>query len=106
MALSIAVVGSIVSTVYRALAIQPGTFDAEASHAKQSLGAAHEAAGTLPADKAHDLLAAAQQAVAEGLALAVGVSAALLLASAVAGWVLGQRPAPAPNPCVDELRPS
>jgi MFS transporter, DHA2 family, multidrug resistance protein len=88
MALGIAMLGSIVAGVYRGLAIPPGTLDVVASHAKESLGAAHEAAGTLPADKAHALLAAAQSAFTEGLAIAAGVGSALLLASAGAVWLL------------------
>jgi DHA2 family multidrug resistance protein-like MFS transporter len=88
MALGIAMLGSIVAGVYRGLAIPPGTVDAVASHAKETLGAAHEAAGMLPADEAHGLLTAARSAFTEGLAIAAGVGSALLLASAVAVWVL------------------
>jgi DHA2 family multidrug resistance protein-like MFS transporter len=88
MALGIAMLGSIVAGVYRGLAIPPGTLDAVASHAKETLGAAREAAGTLPADKAHGLLTAAQSAFTEGLAIAAGVGSALVLASAVAVWLL------------------
>jgi DHA2 family multidrug resistance protein-like MFS transporter len=88
MALGIAMLGSIVAGVYRGLAIPPGTLDAVASHAKETLGAAHEAAGMLPADQAHGLLTAARSAFAEGLAIAAGVGSALLLASALAVWLL------------------
>ena len=97
MALGIAMLGSIVAGVYRGLAIPPGTLDAVASHAKETLGAAHEAAATLPADKAHELLTAAQSAFTEGLAIAAGVGSALLLASAAAVWLL-LKPRPAREP--------
>jgi DHA2 family multidrug resistance protein-like MFS transporter len=88
MALGIAMLGSVVAGVYRGLAIPPGTLDGVASHAKETLGAAQEAAGTLPADKAHGLLTAARSAFTEGLAIAAGIGSALLLASAVAVWLL------------------
>lgn len=94
MALGIALLGSIVAGVYRGLAIPPGTLDGVASHAKESLGAAHQAAGTLPADEAFDLLTAAQSSFTQGLAIAAGVGSALLLASAGAVWVL-LKPRPA-----------
>lgn len=93
MALGIAMLGSIVAGVYGGLAIPPGTLDAVASHARKTLGAAHEAAGTLPADQAHDLLAAAQSAFTDGLAIAAGVGSVLLLASAATVWLL-LKPAP------------
>ena len=96
MALGIAMLGSVVAGVYRGLAIPPGTLDAVASHAKETLGAAHEAAESLPADKAHGLLMAAQSAFTEGVSVAAGVGAALLLASAVTVWVL-LKPRPAPS---------
>jgi DHA2 family multidrug resistance protein-like MFS transporter len=102
MALGIAVLGSIVAGVYRGLAIPSGTPDAVASQAKESLGAAHQVATTLPADQARALLTAATSAFTEGLAIAAGVGSALLLASAVAVWLLVKpRPAPAVNRCVD-----
>ena len=97
MALGIAVLGSIVASVYRRLAIPPGTVDAVATHAKETLSAAHEAAGSLSADKAHDLLAAAQSAFTEGLATAAGVGSVLLLGSAATVWVL-LRPRPPQGP--------
>ena len=94
MALGIAVLGSVVAGVYRGLAIPPGTLDAVASHAKETLGAAHDAAESLPADKAHALLIAAQSAFTDGVSVAAGVGAALLLASAVMVWLL-LKPRPA-----------
>jgi DHA2 family multidrug resistance protein-like MFS transporter len=94
MALGIAMLGSIVAGVYRGLEIPPGILDVVAAHAKESLGAAHTVAETLPADAAHDLLAAAQAAFTQGLAIAAGVGATLLLASAAAVWLL-LKPCPA-----------
>ena len=87
-ALGIAMLGLIVTGVYRGLVIPPGTLDVVASHAKETLGAAHEAAATLPADKARGLLTAAQSAFTDGLAIAAGVGSALLLISAVTVWLL------------------
>ena len=102
MALGIALLGTIVASVYRQLEIPPGTLDAVASHARETLGAAHVAAGTLPAEEAHALLTAAQGAFTEGLAIAAGVGSALLLASAAAVWLLLKpRPAPAFDRCGD-----
>jgi MFS transporter, DHA2 family, multidrug resistance protein len=102
MALGIAMLGSIVAGVYRGLAIPPGIADAAASHAKETLSAAHEAAAMLPADEAHVLLTAARSAFTEGLTTAAGVGSALLPASAVAVWLLLKpRTAPAPNHCID-----
>ena len=88
MALGIAMLGSIVAGVYRGRAIPPGTPDTVASHAKESLGAAREAAAAIPADQAQDLLTAAKGAFTEGLAIAAGIGSALLLASAAAVWLL------------------
>jgi DHA2 family multidrug resistance protein-like MFS transporter len=59
---------------------------------RDSLAAASEAAKGLPADKAHDLLTAAKSAFTDGLAIAAGVGSALLLASAVAVWLLLRPP--------------
>jgi MFS transporter, DHA2 family, multidrug resistance protein len=88
MALGIAVLGSIVAYVYRRLVIPSGVGDAAAAQAKETLGGAHQAAATLRADEAHDLLAVAASAFTDGLAVAAGVGSALLLVSAAAVWVL------------------
>jgi DHA2 family multidrug resistance protein-like MFS transporter len=88
MALGIATLGSIVTGVYRGLAIPPGVPDATASHARDSLPAAIGAAKQLPADVALDMLTAAKSAFTDGLAIAAGVGSVLLLASAVAVWLL------------------
>jgi MFS transporter, DHA2 family, multidrug resistance protein len=88
MALGIATLGSIVTGVYRALAIAPATSDAAALHARDSLAAAIEEARTLPADKALSLVTVAKTAFTDGLAIAAGVGSALLLASAVTVWLI------------------
>ncbi|MFG2546270.1 MFS transporter [Streptomyces sp. NPDC048594] len=88
-ALGIAVLGSIVTGVYRDFTGPAGTPAA----AHESLGGAVEAAAGLPADTAGALLDSARQAFVDGLTLAAGVGAAVLLAAAVASWFLlrGQR---------------
>jgi MFS transporter, DHA2 family, multidrug resistance protein len=96
-ALGIAILGSIVTAVYRGLAIPPGTPDAVASHARDSLAAATVATRSLPADQAQGVLTAAKTAFTDGLAIAAGVGSALLLASAVAVWLL-LRPDPTLKP--------
>jgi MFS transporter, DHA2 family, multidrug resistance protein len=97
MALGIATLGSVIAAVYRGLAIPPGTPGAVASHARESLAAAVDVSATLPGDDGHVLVAAARDAFTDGLTIAAGVGSALLLASAVAVWVL-LRPRPAPPP--------
>ncbi|MEU6917045.1 MFS transporter [Streptomyces olindensis] len=88
-ALGIAVLGSIVTGVYRDFTGPAGTPDA----AHESLGGAVEAAAGMPAHTAATMLDAARTAFVDGLALAAGVGAAVLLAAAVAAWFLlrGQR---------------
>ncbi|MFE0812222.1 MFS transporter [Streptomyces sp. NPDC058794] len=88
-ALGIAVLGSIVTGVYRDFTGPAGTPAA----AHESLGGAVEVAAHLPERSAGALLDAARQAFVDGLTLAAGVGAAVLLAAAGAAWVLlrGQR---------------
>ncbi|MEV7286595.1 MFS transporter [Streptomyces sp. NPDC093252] len=99
-ALGIALLGSIVTGVYRGFAAPPGT--PEAAH--ESLGGAVESAGHLPPESAQQLLDAARQSFVDGLTTAAGIGSAVLLAAAVAAWFLlrGQRletteTAPAPD---------
>ena len=92
MALGIAILGSIIAAVYRDLTIPPGIGDDMASHVQETLGAAHEAAGELPATTAQALLAGAQSAFTDGLAIAAGVGSVLLLAAAAAVWILLRKP--------------
>ncbi|MFD9394928.1 MFS transporter [Streptomyces sp. NPDC060000] len=88
-ALGIAVLGSIVTGVYRDFTAPAGT----PQGARESLGGAVEAAGHMPASAADDMLSSARAAFVDGLSVAVGVGAAVLLATAVAAWFLlrGQR---------------
>ncbi|WP_338682926.1 MFS transporter [Streptomyces acidiscabies] len=83
-ALGIAALGSIVTGVYRGFEAPVGT--PEAAH--ESLGGAAEAARTLPPHTAEALLTSAREAFMDGLALASGVGAAVLLAASAAAWVL------------------
>jgi DHA2 family multidrug resistance protein-like MFS transporter len=68
-ALGIAALGSVILGVYRHLAIAPGSRDGLVAHAEQSF-------------------AAAPSAFTSGLAVAAGIGSALLLASALAVWLL------------------
>ncbi|GAA2712610.1 MULTISPECIES: MFS transporter [Streptomyces] len=92
-ALGIAVLGSIVTGVYRDFAVPAGIPPASAAEARESLGGAVESAGALPADLGDALLGSARDAFVEGLRIASGVGALVLLATAVAAWFLlrGQR---------------
>ncbi|MFF2652375.1 MFS transporter [Streptomyces sp. NPDC058045] len=87
-ALGIALLGSVVTGVYRDFTAPedlPGTASA-AAH--ESLGGAVEIAGGLPAASGEALLAAARTAFVDGLRLATGVGAAVLLAAAATAWIL------------------
>ncbi|WP_432032417.1 MFS transporter [Streptomyces antibioticus] len=88
-ALGIAVLGSIVTGVYRGFPSPAGTPDG----AHESLGGAVEAAARMPSAAAEDMLASARTAFVDGLTLASGVGAAVLLATAAAAWFMlrGQR---------------
>ncbi|MGW7404416.1 MFS transporter [Streptomyces sp. NPDC054833] len=83
-ALGIALLGSIVTGVYRDFTGPAGT--PEAAH--ESLGAAVETATTLPAHTSAELLTAARDSFVHGLHLASGAGAAVLLATAAAAWFL------------------
>lgn len=87
-ALGIALLGSIVTGVYRGFAAPAGTPADVASAAHESLGGAVEASGALPGEQAAALVAAAQDAFTDGLRVAAGVGSAVLLATAVAAWFL------------------
>lgn len=88
-ALGIALLGSVVTGVYRDFDAPPGT----PAEAHESLGGAVETAAGLPAPTAEALLNAAREAFTEGIAIAAGAGAVVLLAAAWAAWVLlkGQR---------------
>ncbi|MEU0741971.1 MFS transporter [Streptomyces sp. NPDC006134] len=83
-ALGIALLGSIVTGVYRDFTGPAGTPAA----AHESLGGAVEAAARLPAPTASAMLDAARQSFVDGLALAAGAGAVVLLAASVAAWFL------------------
>ncbi|MFE7931383.1 MFS transporter [Streptomyces sp. NPDC057456] len=83
-ALGIAVLGSIVTGVYRDFAAPAGT--PEGAH--ESLGGAVEAAGHMSPTTAEQMLSSAREAFVDGLTVAVGVGAAILLATAAAAWFL------------------
>ncbi|WP_413753931.1 MFS transporter [Streptomyces sp. R-74717] len=87
-ALGIALLGSIVTGVYQDFATPRGVPSANAAAAHESLGGAVEATHGLPAPQASALVSAAQESFVDGLRLAAGVGAAVLLATAVAAWFL------------------
>ncbi|MFI1682583.1 MULTISPECIES: MFS transporter [unclassified Streptomyces] len=87
-ALGIALLGSIVTGVYRDFTAPPGTPADVASAAHESLGGAVESSTSLPSAQADVLLSSAQSAFVDGLRLAAGVGAAVLLATAAAAWFL------------------
>ncbi|GAA2501318.1 MFS transporter [Streptomyces gobitricini] len=87
-ALGIAVLGSIVTGVYSDFVSPPGVPAATSAAAHESLGGAVEASGGLPDATAGALVTAAQDAFVEGLRIAAGAGAAVLLATAVAAWFL------------------
>ncbi|EMF51506.1 MULTISPECIES: MFS transporter [Streptomyces] len=83
-ALGIAVLGSIVTGVYRDFPAPPGT----PAEAHESLGGAVEAARTMPPNTAHDMLTSAQDAFVDGLTIAAAAGATVLLATAATAWFL------------------
>ncbi|WP_032769545.1 MFS transporter [Streptomyces sp. CNS654] len=87
-ALGIALLGSIVTGVYRGFPTPAGIPADIESAAHESLGGAVESAAALPAAQAGPLVSAAQEAFVDGLRSAAGVGAAVLLAAAVAAWFL------------------
>ncbi|MFG2633606.1 MFS transporter [Streptomyces sp. NPDC048362] len=83
-ALGIALLGSIVTGVYRGFAGPAGT----PAGAHESLGAAVEASQRMAPHRAEALLDAARDSFVHGLHLASGAGAAVLLGTAVAAWFL------------------
>ncbi|MFJ8953723.1 MFS transporter [Streptomyces sp. NPDC102381] len=92
-ALGIALLGSIVTGVYAGFTVPAGTPEDVAVAAHDSLGGAVEASAGLPAAQGEALLTGAQSAFVDGLQVAAGIGAAVLLATSVAAWFLlrGQR---------------
>ncbi|MFI8292753.1 MFS transporter [Streptomyces sp. NPDC085614] len=87
-ALGIALLGSIVTGVYQGFTAPAGTPADTAAAAHESLGGAVEASAGLAPDAATALVSAAQESFVDGLRIASGVGAAVLLATAVAAWFL------------------
>jgi DHA2 family multidrug resistance protein-like MFS transporter len=83
-ALGIAILGTIVTGVYRGFTAPPGT----PSGAHESLGGAVEAAQAMPSTSARQLLSSAREAFVDGLSLAAGAGALVLLATAIAAWFM------------------
>ncbi|MCX4975960.1 MFS transporter [Streptomyces sp. NBC_00620] len=83
-ALGIALLGSIVTGVYAGFTGPAGT----PAEAHESLGGAAESAAGLPADTAAALMDSARTAFVDGLTLAAGIGAGVLLVTAVAAWFL------------------
>lgn len=83
-ALGIAVLGSIVTGVYRGFAAPAGT----PSGAHESLGGAVEAAAGMPSHASQEMLTSARDAFVSGLSVASAVGATVLLATAVAAWFM------------------
>ncbi|WP_436772434.1 MFS transporter [Yinghuangia sp. YIM S09857] len=88
-ALGIALLGSVITGVYRGhLVVPPGVDGAAAHAANDSFAGAVGAAGTLPNGLGTALTASAQDAFLDGLRIAAGVGAAVLVAAAVAAWFM------------------
>ncbi|MEU6876786.1 MFS transporter [Streptomyces sp. NPDC046712] len=87
-ALGIALLGSIVTGVYQGFTTPAGVPSDAAAAAHESLGGAVEASAGLAPDTATTLVASAQDAFVDGLNIAAGVGAAVLLATAAAAWFL------------------
>ncbi|MEV7107690.1 MFS transporter [Streptomyces atroolivaceus] len=83
-ALGIALLGSVVTNIYQDFTGPAGT--PEAAH--ESLAGAVVAAMQMPADTATALLQAARESFVDGVALAAGVGAVLLLLASAVAWFL------------------
>ncbi len=89
-AVSIAILGSIATAVYRARmldAVQPGLPPHVTALARSTLGGAVDAAAELPASEGAALLDAARDAFARALDVTASISAALSLATAVMAFI-------------------
>ncbi len=98
-ALGIALLGSVVTGIYRGFEAPAGVPADVAAEAHDSLGGAVEAAAKLPADQAHAMLVAARATFTDGFQTAAAVGSVVLFATALAAWFLlrGQRLADSPS---------
>ncbi|WP_327322355.1 MFS transporter [Streptomyces sp. NBC_01210] len=87
-ALGIALLGSIVTGIYRGFTAPPGVPAESAASAHDSLGGAVESAKDLPQDQGAAMLSAAQDAFTDGFQSAGAIGAAVLFATAVAAWFM------------------
>ncbi|MCK7626985.1 MFS transporter [Streptomyces sp. RS10V-4] len=87
-ALGIALLGSIVTSIYQGFTAPAGVPGPAVTAARASLGGAVDSAGKLPADQGAGLLKAAQDSFVSGVDTAAGVGAVVLLGAAVAAWFL------------------
>ncbi|MDG4863276.1 MFS transporter [Streptomyces sp. T-3] len=87
-ALGIALLGSVVTGIYRGFTVPTGVDEGTASAARDSLGGAVEASKELPQEQGSALLSAAQDAFTSGFETAAGVAAAVLFATAITAWFL------------------
>ncbi|WP_406141286.1 MFS transporter [Streptomyces sp. NBC_01089] len=87
-ALGIALLGSVVTGIYRGFTIPHGVPAHAAEAAHESLGGAVEAAKTLPHDQGAELLASAKDAFTHGFQAAAAVGSVVLFATAVTSWFL------------------
>ncbi|MDJ1132297.1 MFS transporter [Streptomyces iconiensis] len=87
-ALGIALLGSVVTGVYRSFPTPSGVPEGAADEARHSLGEAVETAHTLPGGAGERLLATAQETFTDGLRLGAGVGSVILLATALLAWRL------------------
>lgn len=92
-ALGIAVLGSVVTGVYRGFAVPDGVPGGVLHSARESLGAAAEAVPALSPGRGAALMHAAQDSFVDGLRLAAGSGSLVLLVAAAVSWRLlrGQR---------------
>ncbi|GGP48754.1 MFS transporter [Streptomyces melanogenes] len=92
-ALGIALLGSVVTGIYRGFTAPADLPAGVSAEAHDSLGGAVEAATRLPAEQAAPMLSAARDAFTDGFQTAAAVGSAVLFATAAAAWFLlrGQR---------------
>ncbi|MFC0849372.1 MFS transporter [Streptomyces noboritoensis] len=92
-ALGIALLGSVVTGIYRGFTAPADLPAGVSAEAHDSLGGAVEAATRLPAEQAAPMLSAARDAFTDGFQTAAAVGSSVLFATAVAAWFLlrGQR---------------